>query len=73
MVQAMDHGASDRSESTPRSDGSESKRWIREKSKERWMVQAMDQGAIEGVIDGIQVIGQRAPQGALDGTTMDKG
>ena len=35
MVQAMDHGASDRLESTSRSDGLESKRWIWEQSMDR--------------------------------------
>ena len=34
-----------------RSDGL-CKRWIRKHLMERWMVQEMDQGAIEGVMDG---------------------
>jgi hypothetical protein len=36
------------------SDGSEQERWISEQSKERWMLQAMDQRAIEGAMGWIR-------------------
>ncbi len=59
MVQSMEResiegamdGASDRSKSNRRSDGS-CKRWIREHLMERWMDQAMDEGAIDGAMSG---------------------
>ena len=43
-------GTSDVSGSNSWSDG-RCKRWIREYLKELWVVQAMDQGAIEGAMD----------------------
>ena len=36
-----------------------------EKSKEQWMVEAKNHRAIEGVIGGIQAIGQRADDNTI--------
>ena len=51
---STDPGRSDGSVSNPRSDG-KCKRGMREKSKEHCMIQAMDQLASEGALDGKSV------------------
>ena len=50
------------------SDGYGSNRWIREQSNERWIMQAMDQGVIEGAMV-IQAMDVRVIVGVIDGAS----
>jgi len=61
-------GASVGSDSSRKSDGAESKGWIREHLKERWIrEQSIDQGVIEGSMDQRGKKKERAmDHGAID-------
>ena len=56
MVQEMDQGSRD----------GWCKQWIKEQNKERWVVQAMNQGAIGGESDGVSGSGSNRRSDAMD-------
>ena len=79
MLKARDQGArngavdgpSEGSGSNGRIDGCY-KRWIQKQWKDRWIVQALDQGAVEGARLMVQAMDQGARNGTMDDAGLDQ-